>query len=95
MPPPAEGVVRQRPTLKRRHELDGLRTFVVVGLVFFHTALVFDANDDYYVKNAHTTEVTTYLAALAIVWAMPMLVVIARISTWHSLHNRRTATPFL
>ena len=77
----------------RWRELDVLRT-VVVGLVFFHAALVFDTNDDFYVKNDHTTEVTTYLAALAVVWAMPTLFLVAGLGTWHSL-QRRGARGFL
>jgi hypothetical protein len=72
----------------RWRELDVLRTVVVVGLVFFHAALVFDTNDDYYVKNDHTTEVTTYLAALAVVWAMPSLFLVAGLGTWYSLQHR-------
>ena len=72
----------------RWRELDMLRTVVVVGLVFFHAALVFDTNDDYYVKNDRTTEVTTYLAALAVVWAMPSLFVVAGLGTWYSLQHR-------
>jgi hypothetical protein len=31
----------------RRGELDTIRLFVVLGLVFFHAALVFDTRDDY------------------------------------------------
>ncbi len=68
---------------------------MVVGLVFFHSALVFDVNDDYYVKNAQTTEVTTYLAALAVVWAMPLLFLIAGVATWHSMGSSPSSTAFL
>ena len=66
------GVATPAVSTGRWRELDVLRT-VVVGLVFFHAALVFDTNDDYCVKNDQTTEVTTYRAALAAVWAMPSL----------------------
>lgn len=41
---------------RRRPELDAIRLFVVLGLVFFHAGLVFDTRDDFYVKNPHTTE---------------------------------------
>lgn len=87
-PRPAAGVHGGGGT--RRSELDGLRILVVVGLVFFHSALVFDANDDYYVKNAETTEATTYLAALAVVWAMPMLFLTAGLGSWFSMRRRGT-----
>lgn len=72
----------------RRPELDAIRTLVVVGLIFFHSSLVFDERDDYYIKNADTTEVTTVLSGLAVVWAMPILFLIAGFGASHSLHRR-------
>jgi len=78
----------QAPATSRRGELDALRSLVVVGLVFFHAALVFDARDDFYVKNDTTTEATTILAGLGVVWAMPLLFVVAGIGAWHSLRKR-------
>jgi len=68
--------------------LDTLRIVIVLGLVFFHAALVFDASDDFYVKNAETTGVTTILAGLGVVWAMPLLFVVAGIGARHSLRKR-------
>ena len=62
-----------RPATRTRGDPPG----VVLGLAFFHAALVFDANDDFYVKNSETTEVTTWLAGLAVVWAMSALFLIA------------------
>jgi peptidoglycan/LPS O-acetylase OafA/YrhL len=75
----------------RRPELDAIRALVVVGLVFFHSALVFDTRDDFYVKNAETTDVPTIVAGLGVVWAMPMLFLIAGLGSWHSLHRRSPA----
>ncbi|MFC7241623.1 acyltransferase [Catellatospora aurea] len=72
----------------RRPELDAIRTLVVVGLIFFHSSLVFDERDDYYIKNADTTEVTTVLSGLAVVWAMPILFLIAGFGARHSLRRR-------
>ncbi|WP_068923448.1 acyltransferase family protein [Planobispora rosea] len=65
-----------------------IRVLVVVGLIFFHSALVFDARDDYYVKNPETTEVTTIIAGLAVVWAMPVLFLISGLGSRHSLRRR-------
>lgn len=73
---------------ERRTELDAIRTLVVVGLVFFHSALVFDSRDDYYVKNAETTGVTMIIAGFAVVWAMPMLFLVSGLGSWHSLRRR-------
>lgn len=72
----------------RRRELDAIRLVVVLGLVFFHTALVFDARDDFYVKNPQTTEVITWFVGLGVVWAMPALFLIAGVGSWHSLRRR-------
>ncbi|MFI6291600.1 acyltransferase [Nonomuraea sp. NPDC050790] len=73
---------------ERRTALDALRAMVVVGLVFFHSSLVFDEGSDFYVKNADTTGVTMIFAGLAVVWAMPLLFLIAGVGAWHSLAKR-------
>lgn len=72
----------------RRGELDVLRALVVVGLVFFHTALVFSPDDDFYVKNARTTDAVTVLAGFGVVWAMPMLFLVAGLGARHSIRRR-------
>jgi peptidoglycan/LPS O-acetylase OafA/YrhL len=72
----------------RRVELDVIRLVVVLGLVFFHSSLVFDSRDDYYVKNPETTDVTTVIAGLCVVWAMPALFVTAGVGSWFSVHKR-------
>ncbi|WP_250007772.1 acyltransferase [Actinoplanes sp. M2I2] len=74
----------------RRPELDAIRLVVVLGLVFFHSGLVFDERDDFYVKNAQTTEAITWVAGLGVVWAMPALFLIAGLGSWHSLGRRGT-----
>ncbi|MGC9541472.1 acyltransferase family protein [Streptomyces sp. UG1] len=79
------------PTAPRRSELDALRVLVVLGLVFFHSGLVFSPDDDFYVKNAETTDAVTVLAGLAVVWAMPMLFLIAGLGSRHSIRRRGSA----
>jgi peptidoglycan/LPS O-acetylase OafA/YrhL len=73
---------------ERRPELDAIRAFVVVGLVFFHSALIFDTEDDYYVKNPETTSAIMIAAGFAVVWAMPILFLIAGLGSWHSMRKR-------
>ncbi|MCW6008189.1 acyltransferase family protein [Micromonospora sp. CPCC 205371] len=75
-------------TAERRPELDAIRALVVVGLVFFHSALVFDAEDDFYVKNPETTGAIMIMAGFAVVWAMPILFLIAGLGSWHSMRKR-------
>ncbi|WP_086792715.1 acyltransferase family protein [Streptomyces thermovulgaris] len=73
---------------QRRPELDTIRVLVVLGLVFFHAALVFAADDDFYVKNTETTEVVLIAAGFAVVWAMPLLFLVSGLGAWHSLRRR-------
>ncbi len=73
---------------ERRPELDALRALVVVGLVFFHSSLVFEPDGDFYVRDAQSTELTTIFAGLCVVWAMPLLLLVAGLGSWHSLRRR-------
>ncbi|MBX9397309.1 acyltransferase [Streptomyces sp. TRM72054] len=72
----------------RRGELDALRALVVLGLVFFHAALVFSPDDDFYVKNARTTDVVTVVAGFGVVWAMPLLFLVAGLGARYSIRRR-------
>ncbi|MEV6166781.1 acyltransferase [Streptomyces sp. NPDC051954] len=72
----------------RRRELDALRALVVVGLVFFHAALVFSPDDDFYVKNADTTDAVTVVAGLGVIWAMPLLFLVAGLGARYSIRRR-------
>jgi peptidoglycan/LPS O-acetylase OafA/YrhL len=78
----------QAPLPERRPELDAIRMLVVIGLVFFHSALVFAADDDFYVKNVETTEAVMIIAGFGVVWAMPLLFLISGLGAWHSLQRR-------
>ena len=80
--------IRHGAGVGRRGELDALRALVVLGLVFFHTALVFSPDDDFYVKNARTTDAVTVLAGFGVVWAMPMLFLVAGLGARHSIRRR-------
>jgi glucan biosynthesis protein C len=73
--------------LDRWPQLDVARAVVVAGLVFFHAALVFDTTDDFYVKNDRTTDLTPF-AAPVVIWAMPLLFLVAGLGSWHSWHRR-------
>ncbi|GGN79070.1 hypothetical protein GCM10011579_063030 [Streptomyces albiflavescens] len=72
----------------RRTELDAIRTLVVIGLVFFHSALVFATDDDFYVKNRDTTDTILVIGGFGVVWAMPMLFFVAGLGSWYSLRRR-------
>ncbi|MFF7892683.1 acyltransferase family protein [Streptomyces sp. NPDC007907] len=72
----------------RRPELDAIRMLVVIGLIFFHSALVFATEGDFYVTNSETTEVVTVIAGFGVVWAMPLLFQISGLGARHSLQRR-------
>ncbi|MEW2611239.1 acyltransferase [Streptomyces sp. NPDC047880] len=73
---------------ERRPELDAIRMLVVIGLIFFHSALVFATEGDFYVTNSETTEVVTVIAGFGVVWAMPLLFLISGLGARHSLRRR-------
>lgn len=76
----------------RRRDLDLMRMCVVVGLVFFHTARVFDTGG-FYVKNDPTSDLVGVAVSFAAMWGMPLLFVISGMGIWYSLRSR-TMTAF-
>lgn len=72
----------------RRGELDLLRALVVVGLVFFHTAVIFGAGE-FPVKAGSENRVATVLLAFGATWGMPLLFVISGMGVWYSLRSRK------
>ncbi len=75
---------------QRRGDVDSLRALLVLGLVFFHTARIFDLMP-YYVKNQQTSTLLMALVGFVSQWGMPLLFFMAGIATWHSLNHRTVA----
>jgi surface polysaccharide O-acyltransferase-like enzyme len=75
----------------RRGELDLLRTLVVLGLVFFHTAVIFGAGE-FPVKAAAENRAATVFLGFGATWGMPLLFVISGMGIWYSLRSRNAAT---
>ena len=81
--------------MERRRDLDLVRILLVFGLVFFHTARIFDTLPlPEGVKNEPTSTVATLFVVFCALWAMPLMFVIAGFSILHSL-QKRTAAAFL
>jgi surface polysaccharide O-acyltransferase-like enzyme len=80
--------VDQLPT--RREELDLLRALVVVGLVFFHTAVIFSPGE-FPMKTEAENRVVAVLIGFGAAWGMPLLFLIAGMGTWYSLRSRSPA----
>lgn len=72
---------------KRRRDLDLMRMAVVFGLIFFHSARIFDTSP-WYVKNNPTSDLVIVVLGFAAIWAMPLLFVIAGMGIWYSLRSR-------
>lgn len=77
----------------RRPDVDLLRAALVLGLVFFHTANIFDLLP-YAVKNEQKSIFLMLLVGFFSQWGMPLLFLMAGISTWHSL-SRRSGSEFI
>jgi glucans biosynthesis protein C len=78
----------------RRPDIDWLRILAVVLLVPFHAARIFDVWDPFYAKNAELSLPLSYLVAFLNPWHMPLLFVLAGMSTWFAL-RRRTGVQYL
>jgi glucan biosynthesis protein C len=82
-------------TVERRRDLDLLRVLLVFGLVFFHTARIFDTIPlPEGVKNDSTSAMATLFVAFFSLWGMPLMMTIAGFAIWQSL-RRRSGTIFL
>jgi glucans biosynthesis protein C len=77
----------------RRQDLDLMRAVVVGGLIFFHTARIFDPLD-FYVKDEPSNLPLTLFVLFAGLWGMPLLFVVSGLGAWYSLRSRN-ATGFV
>jgi len=71
----------------RRGELDLLRGLVVLGLVFFHSAVIFGAGE-LPIKRAPENVVAVLFVAFGATWGMPLLFVVAGMGVFYSLRSR-------
>jgi surface polysaccharide O-acyltransferase-like enzyme len=74
----------------RRQDLDLMRAAVVGGLIFFHTARIFDPLD-FYVKDQPPNLALTLFVLFAGLWGMPLLFVVSGLGAWYSLRSRTAA----
>ena len=73
---------------KRIHYIDWLRVLAVLLLFPFHTWRVYNFGDPFYVKNAETSMALSYVIAFIDRWHMPLLFVLAGMSTFLALRKR-------
>jgi hypothetical protein len=72
---------------KRRGELDAMGMLVVVGLVFFHSAMFF-YHGEFYIKTELRSSVADLLTGFGGMWGMPLMFIIAGMAIWYSLRKR-------
>ena len=61
---------------KRRRDLEAMGALVVLGLIFFHSARIFDEGD-FYIKNLPPSYLVTTILSFAVTWAMPLMFLMA------------------
>jgi Acyltransferase family len=71
----------------RLQELDLLRALVAVGLVFFHTAVIWGAGE-FPAKAASERQAVTVMLAFGASWGMPLLFLIPGMGAWYLLRSR-------
>jgi glucan biosynthesis protein C len=76
------------PAAGRRAELDVLRALVVVGLVIFHSAVVFASGTSWFVKDPRPSVGFTVFLLWASLWGMPLLFLVSGIGVGHALRTR-------
>ncbi len=91
----ATQTVEPNRTVERRRDLDLLRILLVFGLIFFHTARIFDTIDlPEGVKNESSSMAATIFVAFFSLWGMPLMMASSGFAIWHSL-RKRTGPVFL
>jgi surface polysaccharide O-acyltransferase-like enzyme len=82
--------IRATTTPERRQDVDLMRALLVLGLILFHTARIFDLLP-FYVKNEEQSLALMVLVGFVSQWGMPLFFVIAGVAAWHSLARRTPA----
>jgi hypothetical protein len=72
---------------ERRGEIDLMRGAVVLGLIFFHAARIFDLLP-FNVKNDELSLTLMALVGFVSQWGMPLMFLVAGIAAWHALARR-------
>lgn len=74
--------------MTRKHYIDWLRVLAVLLLFPFHTLRVFNGGDPWYVKADHLSMAISAVLGFISVWHMPLLFVLAGMSTYFALLKR-------
>jgi len=73
----------------RYHYIDWLRVIATFLLIPVHTCLIFSLSLPYFVKNDQMSRILTFLGLASLYpWQMPLLFLLAGMSTWFALGHR-------
>jgi glucans biosynthesis protein C len=74
----------------RRYDLDWLRVFAVLLLIYFHSAAVFYQGElgEFYITNPDKSSVLKLFILVLHQWHMPLFFFLAGAASWHSLRMR-------
>lgn len=75
--------------MERRYDIDWLRIAAVLLLIPYHTARVFNWQEDFYVKNDPTSRGAQGLIDFVGPWHMSLLFLLAGASSWLAFRHRR------
>lgn len=82
LPPPFT-----RPRM-RLYYVDWLRVISTAGIFLFHNARIFNAGEDWHVKNAESNLGATFFVMFLSQWIMPLFFLIAGAGTYYALKSR-------
>jgi peptidoglycan/LPS O-acetylase OafA/YrhL len=80
--------VAPSPSMERRSELDFMRAFVVVGLVVFHSAIVFSTVGSWFVNEPRPSVGFDVFVLWGMTWGMPLLFVVSGMGVRYALRTR-------
>lgn len=88
--PPAGGRSEGRTSSARRYELDWLRVFAVLSLLYFHTAAIFYQGElgEFYIKDTQSSRVMNLFITFVYQWHMPLFFFLSGAATWFALGFR-------
>jgi peptidoglycan/LPS O-acetylase OafA/YrhL len=73
---------------ERLHAVDWLRMTAIAGVFVVHVLQPFDPWDEWHVTNAVRTPLAGEVVLFMAPWIMPLLMLLAGVSAWHSLQHR-------
>lgn len=82
------------PTAVRRHELDWLRSLIIIGLIPFHVVGLFVVSITAYIAGGQSSGLVDMLQGFFGLWPMSLLFLVAGASTWFAL-GRRTPGQYI